>query len=175
MLKSYMRKKIAFVIIYFLIVLCLDAKEPLLARLEDIVSNETQKFGLENYTFECKPYGVLSIEALYNSSKRDSICQKSIDKFYIKNPKLKQYVNRLLKYKQLYHLEIKNAECIIYAKGQMTLSELLLYNGLAIKKPLFRDREFESYFTAAQRKAKMKKKGLWDTDIFTSCVEELYK
>ncbi len=175
MLKLYMRKKIIFAMICFCIINNLGAKEPLLARLEGTISNEIQKFGIQNYTFECKPYGILTLEALYKSSKTDSVCQKSIDRYYKKNPKLKYYADRILKYKQLYHIEIKNRECAIYAKGQTTLSELLLYEGLALKKPMFRDEEFDSYFTNAQRKAKIEKKGLWGENIFANCVKELYK
>jgi len=170
-----MRKKITFTIFCIYITSCLGAKEPLIAMLDNIVSNEIQKFGIGNYTFECKTYGVLTLETLYNSSTAGSICQKSIDKFYEKNPKLKYYADGILEYKQQYHIEIKNRECIVYAKGQVTLSELLLKEGLALKKPMFRDEEFDNYFTLAQRKAKIEKKGLWSENISTSCVEELYK
>ncbi|WP_424565599.1 thermonuclease family protein [Sulfurimonas sp.] len=137
------------------------------------MSNEKQKFGIENYTFECQAYGVLALETLYYKSKRNSICQKSIDAFYKRYPKKEYFVNFILKDKQLYHIQNKEDGCVVYAKGQITLSELLLKEGLAIKKPIFKDEEFQDYYTAAQRKAKMQKKGLWGTNIFTSCVPEL--
>ncbi|WP_321778045.1 thermonuclease family protein [Sulfurimonas sp.] len=158
----------------FFIVLSLDA-DIILARLENIISNEKQKFGLDNYTFKCNLYGVLALETLYNKSKTNSLCQKSIDAFYKKYPKKKYFTYNILKYKQLYHIENKKTGCVIYAKGQVTLAELLLNEGLAIKKPIFKDEEFEYYYTAAQKKAKMQKKGLWNEDIFTSCVAELYE
>lgn len=170
-----MRKKKLFAIICLLLTSTIIAKEPLLAMLEDTLSNEIQKFGVGNYTFKCVPYGVLTLEKLYNGAKEGSSCKNSIDKFYSKNPKLKYYSDMLLERKQRYHIEIKDTECIIYAKGEMTLSEMLLSEGLAIKKPKLKDEEFDDYFTLAQRKAKIEKKGLWKENIFSSCIEELYK
>ncbi len=161
--------------ICFYIIISLDASELVLARLENTMSNEKQKFGIANYTFDCKVYGVLTLETLYNKSKKNSICQKSVDAFYKKYPIKKYFVDSTLKYKQLYHVEYKQKECVVYAYGQITLSELLLREGLAIKKPMFRDEEFEYYFSATQRKAKMQKKGLWNEGIFKSCVSELYE
>ncbi|EDZ61412.1 hypothetical protein CBGD1_2479 [Sulfurimonas gotlandica GD1] len=175
MLKLYMLRKINIFIFYILLSLSLDAKEPVLAILNNTVSNEVQTFSIGSYTFECRPYGILSLEKLYETAKQGSICQNSIDEFYKKNPKLKYYADGLLEHKQQYHVEIKDSECILYAKGQMTLSELLLVEGLAIKKPMFKDEEFESYYTLAQRKAKIDRKGLWGENIFNSCIEEMYK
>jgi hypothetical protein len=175
MLKSHMRTKTVFAIICICITSTIIAKEPLLAMLENTLSNEIQKFGINNYSFKCKPYGVLTLERLYSDAKKGSLCQSSIDDFYKKNPKLKYYSEMILEYKQRYHIEIKETECIIYAKGEMTLSELLLNEGLAIKKPTLKDEEFDDYFTLAQRKAKIEKKGLWKEKIFNSCIEELYQ
>jgi hypothetical protein len=175
MLELDMLRKINILILYTFLATGLCAKEHLLAILNTAVSNEIQKFGIGNYTFECRAYGVVVLETLYNSSKVGSRCQKSIDKFYIKNPKLKYYVDSILKYKQKYHIEIKNRECIIYANSQITLSELLLKEGLALKKPKFKDEEFYFYFSLAQRKAKIEKKGLWNEKILTNCIEELNK
>jgi len=175
MLKSHMLRKINIYIFYILLSLPIDAKEPTLAILNNTISNAIQEFGIGDYSFECRSYGVLTLEKMYNTSKSGSRCQNSIDRLYRKNPKLKDYTHRLLEYKQTYHLEIKETECVLYAKGQVTLSELLLAEGLAIKKPMFKDEEFESYFNLAQRKAKIENKGLWAEKIFNSCIEELYK
>jgi len=170
-----MRKIIIYSIIYINILSNLVAKEPLLAILDTIVSNETQIFSIKNFTLECKPYGVITLEKLYTSSQKNSICQKSIEKFYIKNPILQEFANRLLKSKQKYRIEVKNSTCIIYAKGEITFSELLLSAGLAIKQPIFKDEEFKSYYISAQRKAKIDKKGLWNENIFNDCIKEFYK
>jgi len=175
MLKLYMLKKINILIFSILFCNSAIAKEPLLAILNDITSNEVQKFGVKNYTFKCKPYGVLTLERLYRKSKADSICRKNIEKFYKKNPKLRYYSEYILEKKQTYHLEIKETECILYAKGEMTLSELLLKEGLAVKQLLFKDEEFDSYFTLLQRKARMQKKGLWAEKIFDVCTKNLSK
>jgi hypothetical protein len=170
-----MRKIIRFVIVCLFISNNLSATEPVLATLNTIYSNEIQKFAIGNYTFDCRPYGVLTLENLYNTSEIDSSCRKSIDKFYTKNPILQQYVLRLLKYRQNYHLEIRNTECIIFANGEITLSELLLHKGLAVLKPTFKDEEFDNKYLSTQAKAKREKKGLWGENIYESCVAELYK
>lgn len=175
MLKSHMLRKINIFIVYVVLSLSVDAKEPVLAILNKTVSNEVQMFGIGKYTFECKPYGLLTLEKLYNSSKSGSMCRDNIDKFYKKNPNLKYYADSLLEDRQQYHVEIRDSNCILYARGQMTLSELLLVKGLAILKPKFKDEEFDGYYTLAQRKAKVDKKGLWDEKIFSSCIEEVYK
>ncbi|WP_294966854.1 hypothetical protein [Sulfurimonas sp.] len=170
-----MLKKINIFMFYILLSLSLDAKEPVLAILNNTVSNEVQNFTMGKYTFECRAYGLLTLEKLYNSSKVGSVCRNEIVKFYKKNPKLEYYADSLLENRQEYHVEIKNTQCILYARGQMTLSELLLVEGLAVLKPKFKDEEFESYFTLAQKRAKIDKKGLWGEKIFSSCIEELYK
>ncbi len=170
-----MRKIVIIIIISFYMLNNLSAKEPLLARYEALISNDIQIFGIRNYTFRCKTYGIATLETLYHNSSLSSICQKSIERLYKKKPKLQEYAQRIFEYKQLYHIEIKGRECIVYMKGQISLSELLLRNGLAIIKPLFRDKEFDSYFISAQKKAKIEEKGLWSENIFNSCVSKLYK
>jgi len=175
MLKSHMLNKINIYIFYILLSLCLDAKEPTLAILNNTISNAVQEFGIGSYSFECKPYGILTLDSIYNSSKPESKCQENINTLYRKNPKLKDFTHRLLKHKQRYHLEIKETECILYAKGQVTLSELLLLEGLAMTKPIFEDEEFSNYFILAEEKAKMQNKGLWGEKIFNSCIKNMYK
>ena len=170
-----MKKIILHSIIYISILCDLVAKEPLLAILNTTISNETQIFNIKNFTLECKPYGVITLEKLYISSTKDSACQKSIKNFYIKNPILEQFVSRVLKSQQMYHIELKDSKCIIYAQGEITLSELLLRKGLAIKQPIFKDEEFKDYYAIAQRKAKMDREGLWNENIFKNCINELYK
>ena len=64
MLRLYMRKQINFIIIFFCIVSSVSAKEPLVARLESTISNEIQKFAIGNYTFICKPYGVITLQSI---------------------------------------------------------------------------------------------------------------
>jgi len=173
MLKSFMRVKITIIYICFSILSGLSANEPLLARLESTMTNETQKLGVGNYTFTCRPYGVLAVEKLYADSPQNSECRKSIERLYKKNPKLQYYTDSILKYKQLYHIEIKDNSCVIYAKGEISLSELLLKNGLAIHKINFRDEEFSTYFLNAQKAASIGKKGLWKEKVFENCIKEL--
>jgi hypothetical protein len=175
MLELDMLRKINIFVFCIFLNASLSAKEPMLARFEYLVSNNIQVFAIKNYMFECKAYGILSLEDLYRKSKQNSLCKKSIENFYIDNPISKEYIQRVLKYKQLYHFETKNNQCIVYAKGEVSISEKLLRNGVAVLKPSCKAEEFEWSFISAQRKAKMQKKGLWGENIFNDCIDVLYK
>ncbi len=175
MLELDMLRKTTILILYIFLSISLDAKEPLLAKYESTISSGVQIFAFGNHRFKCKAYGILTLEDLYKNSKSASMCKNSILSFYNKNPKSRNMISEILKYDQLYHVEIKSSECIIYASGEVSLSEILLREGLAILKPFFKDKEFNWPFMSAQRKAKMERKGLWSENIFNNCIEGLYK
>ena len=165
-------------IVYFLIILTLFSSfvyssEPTIATLRSVYSNSSQKFNIKQYEFLCKAYGVISIEDLYVESKIDSECKKSINKFYRQNPNKKYFSANILKLRNSYHIEFKNNRCILYAKGLNTLSEMLLVNGLAIKRSMFKDKEFDYSFTQAQISAKVNKVGIYKNEIESKCVTEL--
>lgn len=175
-----MLKKINILFSSLLLTISLDAREPILAILTSANSNETQSFNISNFNLTCKPYGILTIERLYAISDEKSdeglICREKIKSIYIKNPNLQYFAQLLLKRQQRYHIvPKKEGECVLYAKGQMTLSELLLAEGLALVKPLFNDEEFKDDFNAAQRKARLNKKGLWAEEIYEMCAAKLYE
>lgn len=172
-LYPYIRTFLVILMICIFSISTLKAKEPFLAMHLKTYSNDMQRFSANNYSFECTPYGISTLERLYNNSKENSPCQKSIEKFYKKNPLLKYYADKLFKYKQIYHIEVKNTECLIYAKGQMNFSELLLGEGLALMQLNFNDEEFKAYFSSLQAKARREKKGLWGENIFNDCISEL--
>ena len=73
----------------------------------------------------------------------------------------------------MYHIEFKDKKCVVYAKGQMSLSEILLKEGLAVNEPRFKDEEFKYLFDKAQIRAKTLKKGLWSENLLKDCVSEL--
>lgn len=162
-------------IIYFFILTStyLYTSEPILAILYNVNSNDTQNLNIGNYSFYCSPYGVTSLEILHKRSKSDSLCKKSIDVFYNKNPNLKYFTNNALHLKQSYHISFKQNKCLLYARGEVSLSELLLKNGLAVLEPKFKDEEFVYRFKESELEAKFEKKGLWDTDIHKNCISEL--
>lgn len=171
-----MLKKIQILLFLIFLTLVLDAKEPLLGILTSVNSNKNQSFNISKYDLTCQPYGVLTLERLYDISDDNLVCKQMIRSIYAKNPDLKYFAQRLLKVQQRYHIMPKEkGECILYAKGQMTLSELLLAKGLALLKPLFEDEEFRDDFNVAQRKARLEKRGLWMEDIFEICAAKLYE
>jgi len=154
----------------------LNAKEPVLATLLDVISNSTQKFTMLNFTFYCKPYGVLSIDTILDEKSPDSVCRSSLLQLYSKNPKLKYFSQNLFNTRQNYHIEFKEQKCLIYLKGEKTLSELLLEEGLAINRSNFADDEFKHIFINAQNRAKSLEKGIYkNSNLKKSCIVELYK
>jgi len=171
MLEYSMHKILYFYILQAVLVSSLHAKEPILSILFDITSNGSQKFNIGNYNFRCNSYAIETIEELYYRDETSSECKKSIENFYTKNPKLKYFSEYLLHVKQEYHVDFRNSECILYAKGEKTLSEILLENGLGILNKPFKDREFEYSFKKAQHKATINKIGLWGDKKLRSCFE----
>jgi hypothetical protein len=153
----------------------LEAKEPNLAILKSIDSNDFQRFNIKNSSFTCKPYGVLTLEQIYKKSKKDSVCRKNIKKFYAQNRDLLYYTQSILKVGQTYHIEFKNRKCIVYAQGQTTLSQLLLSKGLGVKKPRFNDEEFDELFQSSESSARVERKGLWQSDIRRSCTAAIQR
>jgi hypothetical protein len=172
MLKYFMRK-IIYIIIQTIFFSSLIAQEPVMAILKNINSNATQKFNIKNYTFYCKAYGVVSLAKLYYQDSITEECKNKINLFYNKNPKLKYYALYNLHIGQAYHVEFRNNQCLLYAKGEYTLSELLLKNGLAFIDPKFNDDEFKYKFIESLYEAKSGKKGLWNTTIEYSCIPQL--
>jgi len=153
----------------------LEAKEPNLAILKNIDSNGFQRFSIKSSSFRCEPYGVLTLEQIYSKSKKDSLCRKNIQNFYVENRDLYYYTQSFLKVGQSYHIEFKKAKCLVYAQGQTTLSQLLLSKGLGVKKPSFKDEEFDTLFRSAQESAKIEKRGFWQSNIRRNCTAAIQR
>ena len=147
----------------------------MIALLISVPSNDTQTLKINQSLFICKPYGIVSIEELYNNTATNETCKRVIEKFYRKNPLLQYYTSERLDKQQLYHIELKENRCILYAQGQKTLSELLLRQGLAFMRPFFEDSEFYHLFIKAQRNAKNENLGIWSDQGIIECMAEVYK
>ncbi len=170
-----MHKKINIFISVLLLTQLLVAKEPTMALLINIESNDLQEFKVGNYSFQCKPYGVLGLDELYKESSFNSICKESIKKFYKKRKDLQYYTMSKLHVMQMYSIEFRGDRCIINAVGGKSLSELLLQEGLAVRQPFVKDEEYEYYFDKYQNEAKLAKKGVWKENITRECVANIYK
>ena len=156
-------------------IIYLEAKEPNLAILKSIDTNDYQRFSIKNSSFTCEPYGVLTLEQIYKKSKKDSVCRINIKKFYAQNRDLLYYSQSFLKVGQTYHIEFKKNKCLIYAQGQTTLSQLLLRKGLGVKELRFKDKEFDALFSDSENSAKATKKGLWRGDIRRNCTAAIQR
>jgi len=153
----------------------LEAKEPLLAILQKIYSNSMQKVGIGNSSYICKAYGIVSLDEIYFSAKADSLCTKSIDDFYKSHPKNQYFTNSILRVGQKYHIEFIAKNCILYAKGETTLSEYLLKGGLASVVKKFKNPEYSDAFKKDENRAKEERKGLWNKDISLNCLAQKQK
>jgi len=153
-----------------LISISLNAREPTLAILKNVYSNDIQQFTYQNYSFTCKPYGIISIEDVYNNSNISTICKKRIEKFYIHKSKAKYFSARLLKLFQSYHIKIKDTKCLIYSSGIKTLSESLIENGLAVKFPYLKDEIYSYKFETAQKRAEYYELGLHKDPVLKNCI-----
>ncbi len=159
-----------FIFIVLLITNFLEAKEPTLAILRNVYSNDFQQFTYKNYSFICRPYGIATLEDVYRSPSVSSVCKEHIDKFYIQNPLLKHLSASLLKIFQMYHITFKDGKCLIHAKGLKTLSEILVDNGIAVKEKYLKDEIYGYKLDKAQKKASFLKKGLHKDKVLRNCM-----
>ena len=147
------------------------AKEPFLATLVNVVSNDILEFTYENKKISCFTYGVITIDQIYRKADKDSSCKKSIEKFYNKRKDLIHYTSSKMKVYQLYPIIFKkDNKCIINIVGEKTLSESLIEKGLAVTKNLFKDKEYAYYFEHAEKKSKVNKEGIWNENTIQNCA-----
>ena len=173
MLKLYMNK-LLFISLIFIATL-LSAKEPMLGILKSVPSSYLQKFTIANMNYYCKAYAVLSVDELTQRDNLNATCKKTLSSFFLRQPQTKYFSQELLHVMQTYHLEFKDKECLLFAQGEVTLSELLLREGLAVLVPNFQDEEYKGLFTRAQRNARFERKGIWSEGVARDCIAEIYK
>lgn len=161
--------------IFIITQMSLEAKESSLAIVTNIYSNTIQKVKISNSPYLCKAHGVIGLNELLQISKKNSSCSKSIQNYYISHPKDKYFTDSIIKVGAMYHIILIDNTCILKAKGEVTLSELLLKNGFASLKKKFRNREYSDSFHRAQMRAKEKKIGIWSRDISISCLSQKYQ
>ena len=170
-----MRKNFSLLILSLSLSSIVSAKEPVIATLVNIISNEIQDYKIGNYKFRCPPYGVYTLEELLRNSKPDSVCRSSIQQFYKKEQALRNYAHKKLYVQQSYSILFKDEKCIVNVAGTKTYSEFLLDLGLGVKVPSKLDERYDSYFLKAQSKAKNAKRGLWSVGIAKKCATSITK
>ena len=169
---SFISSLIVILLSTFLFTTNLYANEQKLFLLDSIISNFDMKFKSSRYSFICKPYAVLGIDDI---SRDDKACYESVISYYQVYPNDFYKAYKFLDVEQMYHIEFKKGQCVVYVKGQKTLSEILLENGLGVLKPHFMDREFEARFKKAEKLAKENKRGIYSQDIkLRQCIYKLH-
>lgn len=151
------------------------SKEPTLAILRYVYTNEFQRFSIGMYEFTCRPYGVITLEELYAQKELSPKCKKSVVDYYIENPMDKYFSENLLKHRQTYHIEPIERRCVLFANGKSTLSELLVKEGLAIVKPKLNDEDLFNRLEKTQKYAENKKTGLFKYKDLLECIKDIYK
>ncbi len=150
----------------------LDAKEPTMLMLKGNISNALQEFqALPDYSFKCKPYGIITVDELLTSTKTSKECKAILKKFYLKHPNLYNLHYRYLHRKSFYHVQYEENSCIVYAKGELTYSEMLLKEGVALIHKNFKNEIFEARYQSAQKSAELRKKGIFKDSNTLQCLE----
>lgn len=164
------------ILIIFFLLIQLNAKENIIAELISIPSNSLQIFKIKSQHLQCSSYGVLTLGEILLYKKINLVCKKKINTYFLHHQKMLSFTHRKLNIRAFYTLVLKkNHKCILYAKGQKSLSELLLENGLAIIRTNFYNDEFKYEFLEAQNYAKYHKLGIWSNNTLTICALGLYK
>ncbi|QOP41563.1 hypothetical protein [Sulfurimonas marina] len=153
----------------------LDAKEPTMMMVKRGINNSLQEFQIAPYySFVCKPYGVVTLDEVLNSKETDKECKNTLQKFYIQNPRLYNLYRRYLKRKSFYHVEYLDKSCLVHAKGELTFSEILLQNGIALIDKGFKDEIYNARFKSAQKSAETWKRGMFSDQKVLSCMKRFY-
>ena len=170
------KKLMRYLLLIFLNVLIINAQDSMnLAFVSGVSKEATAILRVGNYHFECKNYGIMTLNELILRKELSSSCKKELGLYQKRHPLDVEFSARHLKIEQKYHYEIVGQECILYSSGQMSYSEILLKNGLAIMKPLFSDDIWRYRHKQAQSFARIEKKGVWENSIVNLCIAELYK
>ncbi|MEA2111508.1 MAG: thermonuclease family protein [Campylobacterota bacterium] len=106
-------------------------------------------------------------------SNVENTCKSRLKEYVQNHPEIFHFSSLQLKRYQQYHLDILNNQCIIYAKGRKSLSEILLENGLAVRDVKVKNIVFEYKFKRAELRARREKKGIYSDPILRSCVNVL--
>lgn len=151
------------------------AKEPTMGILQELHSNTKQIFSIQNSTYKCDAYGVLEPMELLQSNVINTLCKKKIQKFYISNPHAANFSKGKLDLFMTYHLEFVKEECLLFASGELTLSELLLREGYSLLDPKLQDEEYLYLYKNAQKVARFEKRGIWGEESMEECLAPFLK
>ncbi|MDD5051523.1 MAG: hypothetical protein PHO27_02180 [Sulfuricurvum sp.] len=140
--------------------------------LISIDSNSKVKLLSKNISVPCEAFGILPLDEILKKAVNPKECQAQIEIFYHTHPHEKVFAAEHLTIQQNYHYEEINGECVLYANGLESYSEMLLRQGLAIIDPTFNNKEWNGKLLRAKKGAEVEKLGLYDTEIRKYCIKE---
>lgn len=155
-------------------VFALIAGEPTIATLTEIENNRYLNFKIEQISYWCQPYGVVTLEELLQNKAFSGKCKAVIDSFYRADPQARYFAHNRLKRYQRYHLQFKKNSCVMYAMGMRRYAELLLEEGLALYRTDEADEVVQYRFSRAQESARVGQKGIWSEMKWSKCAESFY-
>ena len=165
----------SIVILLFIVSVLMADDKFNLAFIQGISKNGEAYLRVNNTIFECKTYGVLSLNELSNRKEFSSSCERELILYFKKHPQDLYFPYRHLHIEQKYHYEFIGKGCLLYSSGQVTYSEVLLKKGLAVMLPLFKHDIWKYRHQMLQDFAKQEKKGIWENNIISECIAELYE
>ena len=149
----------------------LHAEVPETAMLVETPDNAGLLFKSGQSRYLCKPFGVRTLEELAADRRTNSLCKKLFAEYAVRNPENMQFAATTLKRFQFYRIEPVKDRCILYAKGRVSYSEMLLHEGLAVIKRGEVRRELRRSFERAEAGARQKRRGFWKDSLAVECAE----
>ena len=140
--------------------------------LVGIESNAKQTLLYQNRSVPCEPFGVIPLEKMVLTAPDRGKCTAAINQYYAEHPSERLFARRNLRLQQSYHYETIKEGCVLYGNGPESYSEMLLRNGLALIDPTFDNVEWNGRLKQALAGGERAQKGLHDTQIRASCINE---
>ena len=156
----------------FLFVLSVNVQaKSIAAFLKTIESNHLLHMNYRQIPFICKPYGIETLSELVYRTDVNSSCMGYLKEYRIVDPNEKFFAVQNLRIEQQYRVEGIGNECLLHHSSGHSYSEALLENGYARIPPQLRykDTILRHRFKQAERRAKIKKAGIWSDVNVRNC------
>jgi hypothetical protein len=157
--------------IFSITIVLLHAQVPHTAMLEQTPDNAALVFKSDQSRLICKPFGVRTLEEIAGDRRTNTLCKALFEGYAKRNPGSRQYAASTLKRFQFYRIEPVQERCILYAKGRVSYSEMLLHEGLAVIKRGEVKRELRRSFERAEAGARKNRRGIWKEALAVECAE----
>lgn len=154
------------------IVLTINAYgKTLVSLLKGIENNHTLHMQYKQQPFACTPYGIETVSELVYLTDVNTSCMQYLYEFRVIDPNEQYFAVQNLRIEQQYRVEGIEGKCLLHLSSGHSYSEALLEKGYA-RIPLgtrYKDPIIRYRFKQAERRAKVKKAGLWSNVNIRNC------